>query len=592
MNNESKEFDLANVFISKGMFNEARNIYIKLIKEGTRNHLVFGNLAIIYGLKEEYNKMYELLIKAININPNYHDAHNNLGFFYTKKKDYESAINSYENALKMNPYLKETYYNLGVIYKDKGSIHEAEKYYKDAIKIYPRYFDAHYNLALLYKENDDKDNAIKSFDLALQINPKSSETYNNLGIIFLKKDNLDKAIKYFQKSINFKSDNYEAFNNLGISLERKGNYESAIIALNRSLKINNDYAEAFFNLGNAQKAYGKINEAILSYCSALKIKPNYQEAHFNYAIVLFLANKYKNAWEEFEWRFVNNFIVPHVVPTSKKWVGEKLNTNETLTIVSEQGLGDTIQFMRFLPYLSKMGYSIDFIADKRLHSIIKASGINENPISPPEFNKLRKNKWLPLMSLGKILEITPLLKSFESPYIKTNYESDLKWKKILSNENKPIIGINWQGNNKIEIGAFKGRSFPLELFSSILKGNDIKLISLQKGFGTEQLENCSFKEKFIDCQDEIDNVWDFLELSSIMKKCSLIITSDTCVAHLAGGLGIKTWLLLKKVPDWRWGINGNETFWYESIKIFRQKNEGDWKEVLLKVAKELQSELN
>ena len=194
------------------------------------------------------------------------------------------------------------------------------------------------------------------------------------------------------------------------------------------------------------------------------------------------------------------------------------------------------------------------------------------------------------MSLGKILEINPLLKSFDSPYIKTNYEFDLKWKRNLSAVDKPIIGINWQGNNKIEIGAFKGRSLPLELFSSILQGIDIKLISLQKGFGSEQLQNCSFKDKFVDCQDEIEKIWDFLELSSIMKNCSLIITSDTCVAHLAGALGIKTWLLLKKVPDWRWGINGKETFWYSSIKIFRQENEGNWKEVLLKVSDELRSE--
>ena len=150
-----------------------------------------------------------------------------------------------------------------------------------------------------------------------------------------------------------KSDNHEAFNNLGISYERKGHYELAIEALNRSLKINKNYAEAFFNLGNAQKASGKINESIISYSSAFKIKPNYQEAHFNYSLVLFLANKYKNAWEEFEWWFVNNFIVPHVVPTTKKWAGEKLNKNEKLTVVSEQGLGDTIHFMRFLPYFLK-----------------------------------------------------------------------------------------------------------------------------------------------------------------------------------------------------------------------------------------------
>ena len=590
MNNEKKFLDLAMHHIQRREYGKAKEIFFKLIEDGSKNYLIFGDLAIIYGIEGNLERMYKFLLEAIKIEPNYPDAHNNLGFYYTKKGDYESAIKSYKNALKLNPYLSDSYYNLGVIFADIGNFKESIKFYKKVIEINPKYFYAYYNLALVYKELDEVNNSLNSFYLALQINPKSSETYNNLGIIFLNQNNVQKAIKYFQKSIINKFDNYESLNNLGIAYERTGNYDKSIFHLKQALKYNNNYPEAFFNLANAQKASGQIRESILSYSSALRIKPNYQEALFNYSLALFLTNRYQEAWDAFESRFDNGFVIPHVTTTNLiRWRGEKLDNDEKLLIVSEQGLGDTIQFMRYIPHLTDIGYGVDFVVEKKLHSLIKNSEIINNPLLKTQVNKFCKYKWIPLMSLGKVLDINPLNKLCNKPYIKTKYEFDKKWNNILAKENKPIIGINWQGNEDIEKGAFKGRSLLLETFLHIVKKNNINFVSLQKGYGSEQLEKCSFIEKFVDSQPQIDKVWDFLELASIMKNCSLIITSDTCVAHLSGGLGLKTWLLLKKVPDWRWGINNENTFWYSSVRIFRQKNEGNWDEVLLKVSEELES---
>ena len=132
---------------------------------------------------------------------------------------------------------------------------------------------------------------------------------------------------------------------------------------------------------------------------------------------------------------------------------------------------------------------------------------------------------------------------------------------------------------------------PLETLSTIATKNNINFLSLQKGFGSEQLDHCSFKNKFVKCQTQIDATWDFLENAAIIYNCDLIITSDTSIAHLAGGLGKTTWILLKHFPDWRWGLESESTFWYPSVRLFRQKERNNWKEVMERVSSALVKEL-
>ena len=193
------------------------------------------------------------------------------------------------------------------------------------------------------------------------------------------------------------------------------------------------------------------------------------------------------------------------------------------------------------------------------------------------------------MSVPRFLDVTPENPIVTNSYIHSTVELENQWKKILSHEKSPIIGINWQGNPKAEKNYLKGRSIPLEAFAIISKNIDCKFLSLQKGFGSEQLETCSFKNRFIHCQNQVNEIWGFLEMAAIIANCDLIITSDTSVAHLAAGLGKPTWCLLHYAPDWRWGMNGEKTFWYPSMKLFRQQERNNWSEVMDKVLIELQS---
>ena len=169
-------------------------------------------------------------------------------------------------------------------------------------------------------------------------------------------------------------------------------------------------------------------------------------------------------------------------------------------------------------------------------------------------------------------------------------ELNKRWKDILSKEKRPIIGINWQGNQDSEKGSAQGRSLPLETFSTLAKNNNFTLLSLQKGFGSEQLNHCSFKSKFVECQPQINATWDFLENAAIIENCDLIITCDTSIAHLAGGIGKKVWLLLRDIPFWTWGLKDESTFWYPSMKLFRQKERQNWKEVIDRVSRSIKEE--
>ena len=208
-------------------------------------------------------------------------------------------------------------------------------------------------------------------------------------------------------------------------------------------------------------------------------------------------------------------------------------------------------------------------------------GVDSSPLTPDQANQFTKGQWIPLLSIPRYLKVCPSDPIITDPYIKTTNTLDEKWSKILATEKKPIVGINWQGNPNTEKTGLAGRSLALKAFALIAKNSQISLLSLQKGFGSEA-DTCSFKKRFVGCQDHISKTWDFLETAAIIANCDLIITSDTSIAHLAGGMGKPTWLLLHKVPDWRWGLTGHTSFWYPSMRLFRQQKRGNWKEVIEK----------
>ena len=333
---------------------------------------------------------------------------------------------------------------------------------------------------------------------------------------------------------------------------------------------------------------GKLKEGEESTRQSIKLKPDFVDAYFNLSIIELLNGDYQSGLEHYEFRFKKKrppFL--HGDPIIKRADDTQLKKGDKLLVISEQGLGDTLQNMRFIPHMRSQGFDISFCTQPELHTLIKASGIDQNPLTPEQAMTVSEGQWIPLLSLARYLQITPENPISSEPYIFTTDELVKKWNNIFSTEKKPIVGINWQGKPEMEKESYIGRSIPLEMFSRLLDNNDITMLSLQKGFGSEQLEDCSFKNKFIECQPQINSTWDFLETAAIIENCDLIITCDTSIAHLAGGMGKPVWLLLRDVPFWTWGLKSETTFWYPSMKLFRQKERHNWHEVIERVASQI-----
>jgi len=553
---QTNKIQCANALMNQGELQKAETLYRELIITGTRSHIAYSNLAAIYLMLGKYDKSIPLLKKSLELKPNSADVYINLG-----------------NALKV-----------------QGDLTAAIASYNKAIEIKPNYPNAHNNLGIALYEYGDFTAAIASFNTALRLNPNFTDAHFNLGNTLKKQGDLSAAIDSFNRALQLKPDYAEAHFNLGNAHKEQGDLTSAIASFNRALQFKSNFQEARINLGNALQEKGDLTAAISTYNEALELMPNFPEAQAYLSTAELLTGNYKKGWETYEYRFQckHNQGSLSANPLCKQWSNDTITQGSQLLLVSEQGLGDTLQFMRYVIALKSQGASISLCAPQKLHTLIQTSGIDPSPLTPQQANKVSDGHWIPLLSVPKYLEVSPQNPIITEPYIRTTEELRAKWNDILSTEKRPIIGINWQGNPSHEITNSRGRSLPLETFAPIAQLTNTTLLSLQKGFGSEQLDTCSFKDRFVSCQDQINDTWDFLETAAIIANCDLVITSDTSVAHLAGGMGQTTWLLLKHVPEWRWGLEGDSTFWYPSMRLFRQNERDNWNELLERVAEALQ----
>ena len=580
--------NLGNILRNLGNLEEAENFTRKAteIKPDFANaHSNLGNIL------REVGRLHEAEIsakKAIELKPNFAQAHCNFGDILRDLGDLKQAEKSYRRAIKLQHDIAHAHFNLGNVLRDLGNLEEAELSLMEATKIKPDFPEAFSNLGNIFKDLGRLEEAEQSTRKAIELRTDYADAYSNLGNILRDLGRLHEAELLTRKAIKLNPFYAEAYSNLGVILNDFGNVEEAELSQRKAIELKPDFAEAYSNLGNILRDLGNLEEAEMSSIKAINLQPDFKDAYFNLSYIQLLKGDYESGLINYEYRNKRNkYLNIHAKPNIRKFDDKKLNKDEKLLVISEQGLGDTLQFMRYIPLIRKEGIDVSFCAQTKLHSLIRTSGIDYNPLTSYEVNKVIEGQWIPLISLLKYLKVNPKNPIINNPYIFSTDEFVNKWNNILKQEESLIIGINWQGNPISEKGSQKGRSFPLESFSIIAKNRDFKFVSLQKGFGSEQVESCSFKNQFVRCQSEIDSTWDFLENAAIIENCDLIITSDTSVAHLAGGMGKPTWLLLKNVPEWRWGITGDISFWYPSMKLFRQKERCNWLEVMERVSDEL-----
>ena len=432
--------------------------------------------------------------------------------------------------------------------------------------------------------------AIHHYQAALQLNPEHAQAHHNLGLALHALQQFEQALSCFDRALTIQPNDADALFNRGNALIELGRINEAIQAYEQAAALGSQQPMLFNNLGNARRELGQLEASLAAFQTALTLDPNLPEAHWNASLTLLLQGNYSQGLKHYEWRFrkTTNPTQPHAIPANGTWCDHIPSEAQHVVVVTEQGLGDTLQFMRYVPHLRRQGLTVDFCAQPNLHGLIQASGIHPCPLTPEQAQQRGDAPWIPLLSLPYHLGVSPEQPLINGAYIRSCDALIETWKRKLAPSRQLLIGINWQGDPHTErVEYMTGRSFALECLAPLAEFNNLRFVSLQKGFGSEQLEACSFRHRFVDCQEEISHTWDFLDCVAVMDHCDLIVTCDTAVAHLAGGMGKPTWLLLKAVPDWRWGLEGDHTFWYPSVRLFRQRSAGQWDEVIQRVCEQL-----
>jgi predicted TPR repeat methyltransferase len=427
----------------------------------------------------------------------------------------------------------------------------------------------------------------------LQLNPNCPEAHSNLGNALKEQGDLSAAIAAYNTALQLSPNHPNTHNNLGNALKDQGDLTAAIASYNTALKLNPNHPEFHYNLGNALKEQGDIRAAIAAYNTALQLNPNHPDAYNNLSTAELQIGDFKSGWERYEYRFQakSNKGILNAKPNCPRWDGKPLSPQDQLLLISEQGLGDTLQFMRYAIALRDKGIAVSLCAQPKLHTLIQASGLDPSPLTPEQANQVTDGQWIPLLSLPRHLEVSPDNPIISEPYIKTTDELISKWENIFSKEKRPIIGVNWQGNREDNRKA--GRSFPVEHLRDIAKELGALLVYLQRQTNQAGLRPVSANKSFAAAQAEIyrladsDLPADFAEYSAVVANCDLVISTATTLCHLAAAMGKTTWTLLQKTPEWRWGLEGDSSFWYPSMRLFRQQERGNWNEVLERAAVEL-----
>ena len=440
------------------------------------------------------------------------------------------------------------------------------------------------------------DEMLKYCQHALKIKYDNPKVHNNIGYALQKVDKVDYAIVAYKKALLLQPDYVNAYINISIALLEKNSFLEAINYCQKAIKIDPRQAKIHNNLGTAQLALGDTEAAISSYTKALEIEDS-REFFVNLAMAQLISKDYVNGWKNYEKRIDSNgeILCTGKIPNCTPFNMQTNSDVGTLLIVSEQGLGDTLQFMRFLYNIKDKGLRFHFCAPTKLHHLIKESGIDPLPLPPEEGARVSSGQWISLMSIPQYLEADPSSNPTKSPYLKVPEKLVEKWKsKILSKnpDSKLLIGVNWAGNRVDNKKA--GRNIPIELIMPIFNTCNAKFISIQRGVSGQRSQiswpdhqNLLKEQYSIHRLADSDESDDFLEYAAVICCCDLIITTATTTAHLAAGLGRPTWVMLEKVPDWRWGLQGASTFWYPSAKLFRQQEQGNWAHVTKSVRKEL-----
>ena len=547
--------------------------------------VAFSNRGNVQHKLKQYEAAINSYDKAISIQPNFAVAFFNRGNVQQELKQYEAAINSYDQAIIFNPSFAVAFFNRGNVHLELKHYEAAIKNYEKAISIQPNYAEAFANRGNVQHKLKQYEAAINSYDKAISIQPNFAVAFFNLGNVQQELKQYETAINSYEKAISIQPNYAEAHSNLGKAKQEIKQFEIAIIHYCKAISLKPDFADAYSNLGRAQEEMMQFESAIASFDKAINLQQNHIIANWNKALVLLLTGNFDSGWKFFEWRSQieeSRLFSEHCDFKKQLWLGTESLIGKSILLHSEQGFGDIIQFVRYVKLIQGLGAQVILEVPKVLITLLtglegtfQLLAIGDHR---PDFQYQ-----CPLMSMPLAFKTTIETIPAKIPYITCDDNKALAWQSRFLGRNKHRIGLVWSGsaNHRND----HNRSFQLQDLIPYLP-NCFEYISLQKEVRPNDKEVLQNNPQISDASYELN---DFSDTAALINNLDLVISVDTSVAHLAGALGKKTWLLLPYVPDWRWMLDRDDSPWYPNHRLFRQPNRDDWVSVFKQIEVELLS---
>ncbi|MGH6674158.1 MAG: tetratricopeptide repeat protein [Xanthobacteraceae bacterium] len=552
MSTKAASFNLAQVFDEavslqrQGRLREAEKIYTRVLKAAPDH---FDALNLLGTVKAQLGRMGEahrLLSAAVKINPRVAGAWANLGQALLSLKRNDEALECLDKARALDPADLNILHQRANTLLRIGRAEEALEEFRQVLARAPQHGEARLNCGIAHAALGRQEDAVAEFDAAARIMPGHPRVHYNRGL----------------------------------ALHELGRYAAALDAQDRALAAAPDHAGAWLNRGRALAALNRHDEAIASYGKARAIGKDDADVQFSEAMALLTLGDYRSGFEKYEARWRRTGMPPQKSRGRPLWLGEYPLPRKTVLLHAEQGLGDTIQFARYVPMLAATGTKIVLEVQNELKALMArlegGATILSHGEAPPPYDV-----HCPLGSLPLALRTEPESVPAPIPYLSADDADLAKWSTRLGALARPRIAVAWSGNP--DHFNDRNRSIPFARLEPLF-GIPARFIGIQRDVRPEDSEKLAAEKRVAHIGAELEN---FTDTAAVIALSDLIVSADTAVAHLAGAMGKPLWVLIPFAPDWRWTLNGDATPWYPTARLFRQAALGDWDGVIARVVVEL-----
>lgn len=507
-----------------------------------------------------------------------------------QSSQYDAAIKAYNDTIALNDQCHQAYFNLGLVYAQQNNHEQAIQSYLKAFALCDTYIKALVQAGNSYQELKKYDSAIALYKKGLAIDSNAFDCAIGIARALHNTSNFEDSALYFKSALKMKPHDTNIMLELANTLNMAHHTHEALDLYYKMLTLMPQSTSVLYNIAYTLKKLNRVDEALPFYEKVLALDPHHTEAHFGLGLAHLGTGNFAQGWEEYEWRWKRDTQGGPRVLSKPLWDGSSLD-NKTILLHAEQGLGDTLQFIRYAHLLKSLyAVKIIFATQDPLIPLMKLCPYLDHVTSlyaKVPFHDVQA----PLLSMPYIMKTRIDSIPHTIPYLYADERLVRLWEEKLNTGNFKI-GICWQGNSNYSTHflrtAVAAKSVQLQEFMPLLTMKNITVYNLQKSTGEEQAQSIKSCPCFVSFDKTFDEVHGrFMDTAAVIKNLDLMITVDTSIAHLAGGLGVPTWVLLPEPADWRWMIERTDTPWYPTMRLFRQPKAGDWKSVIQKIIDEL-----